>query len=457
MREPGFWLSPRLQGLRRRARAAERRRGRARAGGARADPRDPGVPRRGARRRSRPPSVLVDTALGMLGRRWRAAGARGVALGPGRPAAPSAVNAAARGARVAGALRHRAPGRDRARAPIPTPSPSARSSSAGGSTRSMRSSAGAPELWRYGLHLQEETEARARRRSPPGWASRPWRELVEELRGDAPELEAAASRLPRGAGPGARLRRGAGPGEHSAATPVDVVRHPVVPRVAGAVRGLRAAADLPRRTRPAGSTSPARRLAAACGGRRSQRRGHCRHAIPGDGRARGLSRPPPPAGDGAGAPVRGPAASLDAGHGRGLGALLRAAHGRGRATTGDDQAAALPAGEPALARHPDRARRRAPHPGHDAGGGGGLHGGAPADRAARAREAEVRRYCAWPTYQLCYAVGRRELLRLREAYRERDRRRLRSARGFHDDAAGVRRAAGRRWRGGAWTRIRREA
>ena len=28
-------------------------------------------------------------------------------------------------------------------------------------------------------------------------------------------------------------------------------------------------------------------------------------------------------------------------------------------------------------------------------------------------EAEVRRYCAWPTYQLCYAVGRRDLLRLR--------------------------------------------
>lgn len=34
-------------------------------------------------------------------------------------------------------------------------------------------------------------------------------------------------------------------------------------------------------------------------------------------------------------------------------------------------------------------------------------------------EAEVRRYCAWPTYQLCYAVGRREILRLREAYREK--------------------------------------
>ncbi len=32
-------------------------------------------------------------------------------------------------------------------------------------------------------------------------------------------------------------------------------------------------------------------------------------------------------------------------------------------------------------------------------------------------EAEVRRYCAWPVYQLCYAVGRRELLRLRDDFR----------------------------------------
>jgi len=29
-------------------------------------------------------------------------------------------------------------------------------------------------------------------------------------------------------------------------------------------------------------------------------------------------------------------------------------------------------------------------------------------------EAEVRRYCATPTYQLCYAVGRRDILALRE-------------------------------------------
>jgi uncharacterized protein (DUF885 family) len=42
------------------------------------------------------------------------------------------------------------------------------------------------------------------------------------------------------------------------------------------------------------------------------------------------------------------------------------------------------------------------------------------DRVAMDRsraEAEVSRYCAAPTYQLSYAVGRREFLRLREAWR----------------------------------------
>jgi hypothetical protein len=45
------------------------------------------------------------------------------------------------------------------------------------------------------------------------------------------------------------------------------------------------------------------------------------------------------------------------------------------------------------------------------------------DRVAMDRpraQAEVRRYCAMPTYQLCYAVGRREILRLRDDYRARE-------------------------------------
>jgi hypothetical protein len=47
-------------------------------------------------------------------------------------------------------------------------------------------------------------------------------------------------------------------------------------------------------------------------------------------------------------------------------------------------------------------------------------------------EAEVRRYCAWPTYQLCYAVGRRELLSLRESYRQHRGAGI-NLRMFHDE------------------------
>jgi uncharacterized protein (DUF885 family) len=45
--------------------------------------------------------------------------------------------------------------------------------------------------------------------------------------------------------------------------------------------------------------------------------------------------------------------------------------------------------------------------------------------------AEVRRYCAYPAYQLCYAVGRRELKALRDAYREAQGSAY-TLRGFHD-------------------------
>jgi uncharacterized protein (DUF885 family) len=46
--------------------------------------------------------------------------------------------------------------------------------------------------------------------------------------------------------------------------------------------------------------------------------------------------------------------------------------------------------------------------------------------------AEVRRYCQMPTYQLCYAVGRRDLLALREAA-QAARGPAFSLRGFHDE------------------------
>ena len=46
-------------------------------------------------------------------------------------------------------------------------------------------------------------------------------------------------------------------------------------------------------------------------------------------------------------------------------------------------------------------------------------------------EAEVRRYCSTPAYPLCYAVGRRELLRLRDDFRDSQGRAF-SLRMFHD-------------------------
>jgi uncharacterized protein (DUF885 family) len=49
-----------------------------------------------------------------------------------------------------------------------------------------------------------------------------------------------------------------------------------------------------------------------------------------------------------------------------------------------------------------------------------------------AARAEAVRYCAFPTYQLCYAVGRRDILRLRNDARDA-RGAMFSLRSFHDD------------------------
>ena len=46
-------------------------------------------------------------------------------------------------------------------------------------------------------------------------------------------------------------------------------------------------------------------------------------------------------------------------------------------------------------------------------------------------EAEVRRYCASPAYQICYAVGRRELLSLREDFKQAKGRAF-TLSGFHE-------------------------
>ena len=54
---------------------------------------------------------------------------------------------------------------------------------------------------------------------------------------------------------------------------------------------------------------------------------------------------------------------------------------------------------------------------------------------AASAEAEARRYCAYPTYQLCYAVGRRDILQLRDDARAAQGAAF-SLAGFHDELLG---------------------
>jgi len=54
---------------------------------------------------------------------------------------------------------------------------------------------------------------------------------------------------------------------------------------------------------------------------------------------------------------------------------------------------------------------------------------------AASAEAEARRYCAYPTYQLCYAIGRRDILQLRDDARAARGQGF-SLAGFHDELLG---------------------
>ena len=377
--EPRPLDQPHLSGPVRRPEPEQRRGGRPRAGGARAAARHPRLPRDGA-------GYARRAAVGVRGQRAEHAGrwgrAGGAARGRARRRDPGA------GGRAAD---RRGRGRSR-RSSDSAPPCATRSSPAAdphafaiGEEQFARRlhfehavAGGAPELWRYGLHLQEETTAQLVALAAE-LGARPWRELVDELRNDAPEpaelLGVYREELGRARGFVERAESGRGAGRAARGGP-----DAVVSGVAGAVRRLRAAAHLPQLAAGPLLRHPARPVAAADVAAQ-QRRGHCRHGIaamvaheayPGHHlqlvTAQGLRLGSAPA-------------SLDADHGGRLGALLRAAPGRGGLLP-DAGAAAVSAGEPALARHPGGAGRGPPHPGHDAGRGGGLHGRAPADRAA---------------------------------------------------------------------------
>jgi hypothetical protein len=287
--------------------------------------------------------------------------------------------------------------------------------------------AGAPELWRYGLHLQEETEA-ALAALAGRMGGRPWRELVDELRSDAPESDAL---LP--------VYRAELDRAHAFVAERELVSIPrdpvdVVPTPAFLVALVPFAAYEPppiflsEQTGRFYVTQPDASAPAEV--RARQRRGHCRHAIPAMVAHEAY-----------------PGHHLQLVTAQGLTSEVRRhiwtpVMVEGWALYceqlmdesgyyGDDEARLF-----RLVNLLWRAIRIVLDV--------GLHtrGMAPAEAVdymvehlpieRASAEAEVRRYCAYPTYQLCYAVGRRELLRLRDAYRERAGASFRP-KAFHDE------------------------
>jgi hypothetical protein len=286
---------------------------------------------------------------------------------------------------------------------------------------------GAPELWRYGLHLQEESEAAlgelARR-----MGGRPWRDIVEQLRGDAPEpgslIDVYKAELAR-----AHAFVEARDLVSIPRDPVDVVPTPpfmlaLVPFAAYEPPPIFLSHQTGRfYVTPPDPSLPPEALA-------RQLRGHCRHAIPAMVAHEAY-----------------PGHHLQLVTAQGLGSEVRRHVWTPVMVEGwalyceqlmdesgyyaDDEARLFQ-----LVNLLWRAIRIVLDV--------GLHtrGMSPAEAVdymvdhlpieRSSAEAEVRRYCAWPTYQLCYAVGRRELLKLRDAYRERAGASFQPKR-FHDE------------------------
>ncbi|MEO7477141.1 MAG: DUF885 domain-containing protein, partial [Gemmatimonadales bacterium] len=273
--------------------------------------------------------------------------------------------------------------------------------------------AGAPELWRYGLHLQEETTA-ALTALAAELGTKPWRELVDELRDDAPsadelldvyrdELERAhAFLLERNlvAVPAVPCEVVATPSFLSSLVPVAAYEPP--PIYLGAQRG-RFYVTPPDPTLPPDAAA-------------RQRRGHCRHGIPAMVAHEAY-----------------PGHHLQLVTAQELPSEVRRHLWTPVMVEGWALYCEQLMVEVGFYRAPEQRLFqlvnllwRAIRIVLDVG----LHTRGMSQREAvdymvehlpierSSAEAEVRRYCAWPTYQLCYAVGRRELLRLRDAYRE---------------------------------------
>jgi uncharacterized protein (DUF885 family) len=284
--------------------------------------------------------------------------------------------------------------------------------------------AGAPELWRYGLRLQEETEAQLEALAEPFGG--PWREVVDRLRNEAPagdvlevyrrELDRARQAVLEG-----RLAR-------VPSSPVDVVPTPaflvpLVPFAAYEPPPIYLGGQHGRfYVTPPDPTLPTQTYA-------QQVRGHCRHAIapmvvheayPGHHLQLVTAQElPSEVRRHIWTPIMVEGWALyceqlmeEAGYYSTIEErLFRLVNLLWRAVR-----VVLDVGL--------HTRGMTPREAVDY-----MVAHLPIERSSA--EAEVRRYCAWPTYQLCYAVGRREILRLRDGYKEKAGADFSLAR-FHD-------------------------
>jgi hypothetical protein len=427
VRNPGFWLSHVFQGL---YAIVSRRNG---AGGGRAPAALerlkalPGFLDAARDTLDEPPSVFVDTALGMLGGGGELVVQLAGELGGESPEMRSVLQQAA-GEALEALKRFGTALRDEIE---PSADPHAFAVGEEQFGRRLHHEhaleAGAPELWRYGLHLQEETEA-ALAALAGRMGGREWREVVEELRGDAPEPESLLAVYR------AELDRAHAFVEERDLVsiprdPVDVVPTPsfmlaLVPFAAYEPPPIFLSHQTGRfYVTPPDTSLPPEALA-------RQRRGHCRHAIPAMVAHEAY-----------------PGHHLQLVTAQGLGSEVRRHVWTPVMVEGwalyceqlmdesgyyvDDEARLFQ-----LVNLLWRAIRIVLDVGlHTRGMSPAeavdyMVAHLPIERASA--EAEVRRYCAWPTYQLCYAVGRRELLRLRDDYRERAGASFQPKR-FHDE------------------------
>lgn len=359
-----------------------------------------------------PPSVFVDSALGMLGGGGELVVQLAATLGAETPGLQNDLRGAA-GEALEALKRFGTALRDDIE---PDADPHAFAIGDEQFARRLHFehaiTAGAPELWRYGRRLQEETTVQLAALAAD-LGSRPWRELVDALRNDAPEsddlLGVYRGELERARSFVAYHGLAALPG-----APVDIVATPsfltaLVPFAAYEPPPIYLDAQQGRFyvTEPDPSLPPE---AAA-----RQRRGHCRHSI-----AAMVAH------------ETYPGHHLQLVTAQELGSEVRRHLWTPVMVEGWALYCEQLMAETGYYTTPEQRLFqlvnllwRAIRVVLDVG----LHTRGMTAREAvdymvehlpierRSAEAEVRRYCAWPTYQLCYAVGRRDLLSLREDYR----------------------------------------